>query len=116
MAGRRRVAAAGGAALATELKALVSTAVMHEPNSFGEALRALRAMEHASLHDFAKRLGIPFRHLQDIEVGRRGVSVKRAGEWARSLGYPQQALVRLAIQRLLDDAGIPLKCKLEQPS
>lgn len=113
MAGRRRVAA--NASVVDDLRHFVGSAMAPEANTFGEALRSLRAMERASLQDFATRLGIPFRHLQDIEVGRRGVSVKRAGEWATLLGYPQQALVRLAIQRLLDEAQIPLRCKLELP-
>jgi transcriptional regulator with XRE-family HTH domain len=96
------------------LKQLVAVATLgSDPTSFGAALRSLRELEGVSLQAFAVRLQIPYRHLQDVEKDRRAVSVRRAAEWARILGYPQVTLVRLALQRVLDDAKLPFRIKLE---
>ena len=66
-----------------------------------------------SLEVFAKRLGVSRGHLCDIEKGRRGVSVARASEWAKALGYHEWQFVSLALQADLDAAGIKLRVKLE---
>lgn len=84
-----------------------------EPTSFGDAIRNLRTMEGDSLEEFSTKLGIPRRNLQEVEKNRRGISVKRAIEWARLLRYPEKVLVRLTLQRKVDEAGSTLRVRVE---
>jgi transcriptional regulator with XRE-family HTH domain len=86
---------------------------VEEPPTFGEAIRLIRTMEGVSLEEFSTRLGIPRRNLQEVEKDRRGVSVKRAVEWARLLRYPENVLVRLALQRKVTEAGSTLKVRVD---
>jgi transcriptional regulator with XRE-family HTH domain len=81
------------------------------------------SVEEVSKHDYqratcarprkrdecAKRLGVCKSHLCDVEKGRKTVSPERAAKWARTLGYPESVLVRLAIQGELDAAGLKYK-------
>lgn len=79
------------------------------PETFGQAIAALRRLEGASLTAFAKRLGVSSQHLSDIEHETRYVSAERASEWAERLGRPRELLVRLALQRLVDALGLRVK-------
>lgn len=83
------------------------------PLTFGRAMNGIRSVEGATLAQFAKRLGVSAQHLSDVEKDRRGVSAQRAGEWARLLGHPPAVLVRLALQREVDTAGLKLKVSVE---
>jgi transcriptional regulator with XRE-family HTH domain len=78
------------------------------PLTFGRHLRAIRLGEELSLEAFAKQLGVSRMHLSDVELGRRAVSVARAAEWARVLGYDEELFVGLALQAELDEAGLAL--------
>ena len=78
------------------------------PLTFGRFVQSIRLGEEMSLEAFAKQLGVSRTNLSDIEHGRRGVSVERAAQWAELLGYDQTQFVRLALQALLDEAGLPL--------
>ena len=78
------------------------------PLTFGRFVQSIRLGEELSLEAFAKQLGVSRTNLSDIEHGRRGVSVERAAQWAELLGYDQTQFVRLALQALLDEAGLPL--------
>lgn len=77
--------------------------------TFGRAMNGIRGVDGATLAAFAKRLGVSAQHLSDVEKDRRGVSAQRAAEWARILGHPPAVLVRLALQREVDTAGLKLK-------
>lgn len=79
------------------------------PETFGQAIAALRQLEGASLTAFAKRLGVSSQHLSDIEHETRHVSPERAAEWAERLGRPREYLVRLALQRLVATLGLRVK-------
>ncbi len=94
-------------------RAGIQAAFVVEPPTFGDAIRAIRTMEGASLEEFSSKLGLPRRNLQEVEKNRRGISVKRAVEWARLLGYPEHVLVRLTLQRKVDDAGSVLRVRVE---
>jgi plasmid maintenance system antidote protein VapI len=63
-------------------------------------------MSHAV---FAKKLRISASHLCDIEKGRRVVGPERAARYAKILGRSQQQFVRLALQELLNEAGLKMK-------
>jgi transcriptional regulator with XRE-family HTH domain len=83
------------------------------PLTFGRAMNGIRAVEGATLAQFAKRLSVSAQHLSDVEKDRRGVSVQRASEWARILGHPPAVLVRFLLQREVDMAGLKLKVSVE---
>jgi transcriptional regulator with XRE-family HTH domain len=78
------------------------------PLTFGGMLRAIREGEDQSLETFARQLGVTRMNLHDIEKGRRGVSVERAAQWAKLLGYLPEQFVQLALQALVDAAGLKL--------
>lgn len=79
------------------------------PATFGRLIWAIRTGEELTLEEFAKRLGVSKAHLCDIEKGRRGVSVERAAEWARVLGYHPPSFVELALQDEVTAAGLKLR-------
>jgi transcriptional regulator with XRE-family HTH domain len=76
------------------------------PLTLGLAVESLRKGEGFSQEACAKRLKISKSHLCDVEKGRKLVSPERAAKWARLLGYPESALVQLALQAELDAAGL----------
>lgn len=82
---------------------------MKGPLTLGGALSALREGESESLAQFAQRIGVSRTHLSDIEHGRRSVSLRRAAEFARSLGQHEAQFVRLALQDQIRDAGLDLR-------
>lgn len=74
--------------------------------SLREFLQSIRLADEISLKAFAKTLGISASHLCDIEKGRKSVSLSRAIEFAEKLGHSKDQFVRLAIQDLIDEAGL----------
>jgi transcriptional regulator with XRE-family HTH domain len=81
--------------------------------TFGAHLRAIRLGEAWSLAAMGKTLGVSAPHLSDIEHDRRTVSPERAAAWAKALGYDQAQFVQLAVQGLLDVAGIKLRVSIK---
>lgn len=79
------------------------------PLSFGRAIESLRKCEEFTQEQCAKKLGVSKSHLCDVEKGRKTVSPERAAKWARILGYPEPAMVRLALQAEIDAAGLKYK-------
>jgi hypothetical protein len=51
-------------------------------------------------------------HLCDIEKGRKSVSPERASRFARELGYSEEQFVRLALQQLVEVAGLKFQVVL----
>jgi transcriptional regulator with XRE-family HTH domain len=76
---------------------------------FGTMLSAVREGEELSQADMARKLGISRSHLCDIEKGRKTVSPARAAEFARVLGLSEKQFVRVALQELVDEAGLNLQ-------
>jgi transcriptional regulator with XRE-family HTH domain len=87
--------------------------VMGGPLTFGGHLSAIRQGEEMTLDAFAKRLGISRQHLCDIEKGRRRVSPERAARWARVLGYSETTMVQLALQYMVEEAGLKMKVSVK---
>jgi transcriptional regulator with XRE-family HTH domain len=83
------------------------------PLTFGRMLQAIRLGEEVTLEAFARRLGVTRANLCDGEKGRRGVSVERAAEWARTLGYHPTQFVQLALQGQVDAAGLRLRVNVK---
>ena len=82
---------------------------MDGPLTFGEHLAAIRQGEELTLDTFAGKLGVSRQHLCDIEKGRRKISLDRASKWARILGYSETLMVQLALQQLIEEAGLKMK-------
>jgi antitoxin HigA-1 len=83
------------------------------PLTLGRAIESIRKGEDLSQDQCAKKLGVSKSHLCDVEKGRKTVSPERAARWARTLGYPESVLVRLAIQGELDAAGLRYRVEIE---
>lgn len=78
------------------------------PLSLGGLLRAIREGENWSQVEMAQRLGVSRSHLCDIERHRKVVSPGRAARFAQVLGYGEAQFVRLALQGLVEEAGLNL--------
>ena len=74
--------------------------------TIAEILKTLRECDEVSQKDFATQLGISKQNLCDIEKGRKAVTPSRAAMFAKKLGYPPTAFIRIALQEELDRAGI----------
>jgi hypothetical protein len=48
-------------------------------------------------------------HLSDIECGRKAIGPDRAARFARALQLSEAQFVRLALQDIVDRAGLPFK-------
>lgn len=81
--------------------------------NFPALMHAIRVGEGQSLAQFSQLLGISRSHLCDIEKGRKAVSISRAIEFADTLGYSKDQFVQLALQTLLQDAGLNYRVSLE---
>ncbi len=79
------------------------------PVTLGRLLEAIRMGEGMTQAAFAKRLKISRSHLNDIEKGNKAVSPERAARFAKILGHSEERFVELALQALVDDAGLKLK-------
>lgn len=83
------------------------------PLTLGRLLGAIRRGDEVSQAEFARMLGISRSHLCDIEHGRKAVSLPRALKFAKVLGYPSDQFVRLALQSMVDGAGLNLHVTVE---
>jgi len=72
----------------------------------GEFLRSWRESEELSQKEFAKLIGMSAANLCDIEKRRKGVSPEKAHEIAIKIGYSPTVLVKMAIEEILEDAGL----------
>ena len=78
------------------------------PLTFGSFLQAIREGEDWSQEEMGHRLGVSRAHLCDLEKGRRSVSPERAARFAKILGYSEAQFVELALQQMVDSAGLRL--------
>jgi transcriptional regulator with XRE-family HTH domain len=83
------------------------------PLTFGQLLAAAREADEQSLAQFAGRLGISRQHLHQLESGQKRVSPERAVHFARILGHNELYFVQLALQDLLDDAGVQARIEVK---
>lgn len=81
--------------------------------TFGSLMEAIRTGEGLTQAEFARQLGMSRSHLCDLEKGRKSVSLTRAVQLAKTLGYSEKQFVRLALQELVDEAGLKLVVKVE---
>lgn len=83
------------------------------PLTLGRLLEAIRLGDEISQAAFARKLGVSRSHLCDIEHGRKSVSLPRALKFARTLGYPEDQFVRLALQAMVEEAGLDMHVKVD---
>ena len=83
------------------------------PLSLPELLTSIRLGEEMSYETFARKLGISRSHLCDIEKGRKSVSLDRAIEFAKVLGYSTDQFARLALQTQVNNAGLKYKVRID---
>ena len=83
------------------------------PLSFGQLLAALRDSEAQTLEGFASRLRVSRQHLHQLESGQKRVSPARAVRFARALGHSEVCFLQLALQDLVNDAGVSAKVEVK---
>jgi transcriptional regulator with XRE-family HTH domain len=83
------------------------------PLTLAGTLEAIREGEGMSQAEFARMLGLSRQHFCDIEKGRKAVSPERAAKFAGALGYSEAQFVRLALQGMVDAAGLKLTVSVE---
>lgn len=76
------------------------------PLTLSALILATREGEQMSQSEFARLLAISKSHLSDIECGRKAVSPDRAVRFARALKQSEAQFLRLALQDLVDRAGL----------
>jgi transcriptional regulator with XRE-family HTH domain len=81
--------------------------------TIGGLIHAIRLSEEMSLGEFSPKLGITISHLCDIEKGRKTVSPERAARFAKVLGRSREQFVRLALQGIVNAAGLKLRVAVE---
>lgn len=80
----------------------------------GKFLSSWRLGDELSQIEFAKKLGITVQSLCDLEKERRIPSPARAAKIAKKIGYPELALVALALRDSLYADGFKYNVKLEK--
>jgi transcriptional regulator with XRE-family HTH domain len=86
------------------------------PLTLGGLLQAIREADELPQMELARRLGISKSHLCDIEKGRKALSPERAARFAKELGFSEEQFVRLALQQLVEDAGLAFRVSLDPVS
>lgn len=84
------------------------------PLSFGQLLAGLRDAEGQTLEELAARLRVSRQHLHQLETGRKRVSPERAVRFARALGHSETYFLQLALQDLVNDAGVSAKVEVKE--
>ena len=84
-----------------------------EPLTFGRMIESIRTADEISQVALAKKMRMSRAHLCDIEKGRRTVSVERAAQFAKALGYSVHQFVATALQDQLRKAGVSGTVHLE---
>ena len=74
--------------------------------TLGLFLLTIRECEEATQKDFAAKLGISRQYLCDIENDRRNISLEKAILFAKKTGYSKDQMVRLALQDIVNKAGL----------
>ena len=81
--------------------------------SFGRMIESIRQADEVGQAELAKKLGVSRMYLCDVEKGRRPVTVERAAQFAKVLGYSVHQFVALAMEETLRKEGLKVKVHLE---
>ncbi|MBC7754271.1 MAG: helix-turn-helix transcriptional regulator [Moraxellaceae bacterium] len=82
--------------------------------SIASLIESIRLGDDITQSAFAKKLKISKSHLCDIEKGRKFLSVSRAADFAKLLGFSEEQFVRLALQDEISRSGLKFKVKLDR--
>ncbi len=82
--------------------------------SIASLIESIRLGDDMTQSSFAKKLKISKSHLCDIEKGRKFLSVSRAADFAKLLGFSEEQFVRLALQDEISRSGLKFKVKLDR--
>ncbi len=82
------------------------------PISFGKMIESLRKSDSISQVDLADKLKISRAMLCDIEKGRRKVSLSKAKEFAKAMGYSPAQFAAQVLEDLAREAGFEAKITL----
>lgn len=84
------------------------------PLTFGELIRSTRICDEISQAELARLMHMSRSHLCDIENNRRTVSVEKAADFAKVLGYSEKQFVATLIEDQLRAAGMPFSVELKR--
>ncbi len=83
------------------------------PLTLGRFIASWRLSECLSQKEFAKKLSISAANLSDIEKGRKGVSVFKATEIAKAIGYSPTVLAQLTLQEMISSCGLEYEVEVK---
>ena len=83
------------------------------PLTFGQMISSIRIADEISQVELARKMKISRAHLCDIERGRRTISIERATEFAKILGYSINQFVAVALEEQAREAGLNVKIYLK---
>lgn len=83
------------------------------PLTFPQLISSNRLGEEMSQVAFAKKLGISRQHLNDIEKGRKQVSIERAAKFARILEKSPSLFIQICLEDQLRSAKLKYKVTVE---
>ncbi|MDD4974193.1 MAG: helix-turn-helix transcriptional regulator [Bacteriovorax sp.] len=83
------------------------------PLTFGRMIESIRKCDEISQVELAKRMNISKAHLCDIEKGRRNVTLARAMQFAKVLGYSPIQFAAKVIEDQTREVGLKVKITLE---
>ncbi len=88
----------------------MSTKYIKKANiTIGQFLKAHRQGEELSQTAFAKLLGLSKQRVCDLEHDRFNVSIKLAKEIAKKIKVPPEWLVKITLEKQLQDEDVDLK-------
>lgn len=88
--------------------------ILGEPVTLGQLIWAIRHTDYeCNQVEFAKKLGISKQQLCDIEHNRKSISPAMASEYAQKLNYSTDQFIRMALQGMLDRAGLDFLVDIE---
>ncbi|OGQ36381.1 MAG: hypothetical protein A3F16_05365 [Deltaproteobacteria bacterium RIFCSPHIGHO2_12_FULL_43_9] len=76
-------------------------------------ISSIRIADEISQVELARKMKISRAHLCDIERGRRTISIERATEFAKILGYSINQFVAVALEEQAREAGLNVKIYLK---
>lgn len=82
------------------------------PLTFGQMIKSLRLADEVAQVDLASRMGVSRAYLCDVEQGRRPVSVERAAQFAKVMGYSETQFIAAALDDQLREAGVDARVEL----
>lgn len=83
------------------------------PLTFGRMIESIRKADEISQVELAKKMQISKAHLCDIEKGRRAVTLSRAIQFAKILGYSPTQFAALALEDQAREVGLKFKITVE---